>query len=526
MVRPFTEGLMRGKQIKMHHVREVLRLKATGASNREVSGCLGIARSTVADVLARATSAGVGWPLAPDLTDEALAALIYKRATASTNLGVRRRQEPDWAALHLELKRPHMTLMLLWEEYRAAHADGYCYSRFCELYRNFEDRLSPVMRQTHVAGDKMFVDFAGGTVPIVVDRHTGEIRQAQIFVACLGASSYTFVQATWTQTTADWVGAQASALDFFGGAPRLIVPDNPKAAITRACLYEPGVQRTYADFAAHFGMGVLSARARKPRDKAKVESGVQVVQRWILAKLRNSRFTSLAELNAAIAPLLTALNNRLMRKLNTTRTALFESVERTALRALPVEPYMYAEWKVRRVGLDYHVDVGGHYYSVPYRYLRAQVDVRIAARTVEIFFKGERIAAHRREATCGKHTTQPGHMPETHRAYADWTIDKITAAADKIGVSTGMMVRLIVEKKHHPEQGIRACLGVVRLARQYGVDRLEAACLRALQYDLRSYGSIRSILENKLDRHPLKDSEADTRPIGSHANVRGRTYYN
>jgi transposase len=292
----------------------------------------------------------------------------------------------------------------------------------------------------------------------------------------------------WTQTTADWVGAQASALNFFGGAPRLIVPDNPKAAIVKACFYEPAVQRTYADFAAHFGMGVLSARPRKPRDKAKVESAVQVVQRWILAKLRNQRFTSLAELNAAIGPLVADLSHRLMRKLKTTRAALFETALRPALRALPAQPYVYAEWKICRVGIDYHVDVERHYYSVPYRYLRAQVDVRVAARTVEIFFKGERIAAHMREATCGKHTTQPDHMPETHRAYANWTIEKMTTAADRIGAATGMAVRLIIEKKHHPEQGIRTGLGIVRLALQYGPERLEAACQRALECNVCSYG--------------------------------------
>jgi transposase len=518
---------MRGKQIKMHHVREVLRLKAAGSSNREISGCVGIARSTVGDILDRAATVGLSWPLAPDLTDEALTSALYKRTALSGRLGVRQRIEPDWAALHLELRRPHVTLMLLWEEYRNAHPDGYGYSRFCELYRGFEEKLSPTMRQTHAAGDKMFVDFAGGTVPIVVDRRTGEIRAAQIFVACLGASSYTFAQATWTQTTADWVGAQAHALSFFGGAPRLIVPDNPKAAIVKACFYEPAVQRTYADFAAHFGMGVLSARPRKPRDKAKVESAVQLVQRWILAKLRNQRFTSLAALNAAISPLVAALNNRLMRKLKTTRAALFAAVEKPALRAVPVEPYVYAEWKIRRVGIDYHVDVEGHYYSTPHRYMRAQVDVRIAARSVEIFYKGERIAAHIRQATCGKHTTLTEHMPKAHRAYANWTLEGITAAADKIGAAAGALVRKMIEKKHHPEQGIRSGLGVLSLARHYGPERLEAACLRALQCNVCSYGSVRSILENRLDQQVLKKrDDADARPVGAHLNVRGRTYYN
>jgi len=516
---------MRGKPLKMHHIREVLRLAAMGTSNRRISGCLGIARASVAHVLGRAEKAGLSWSLAQGMGDDELVQALYRRLGHSPHLGARRYAEPDWAGIHLELKRPHVTLALLYEDYRAQHPVGYGYSRFCELYRGYEAKLSPTMRQTHVAGDKLFVDFAGGTVPVIVDRLKGETRQAQIFVACLGASSYTFALATWTQTTADWVGAQASALDFLGGSPRLIVPDNPKSAIAKACIYEPGVQRTYGDFAAHYGIGVLAARPGRPRDKAKVESGVQLVQRWILARLRNQRFSSLAELNAAMRPLVDALNHRTMRRLRTSRAALFESIERHTLRALPVEPYVYAEWKIARVGIDYHVDIGGHYYSVPYRYLRAQVDVRIAARTVEIFHKGARIAAHMREGTCGRHTTQNDHMPEGHRAYADWTIEKLTAAADRIGASTGMLVRAIIEAKHHPEQGLRSSLGIIRLARQYGAERLEAACLRALHCDLRSYGSIRSILENNLDQRPLRQAEAETPPLGSHGNVRGSTYY-
>lgn len=290
---------MRGKPLKMHHIREVLRLAASGASNRMISGCLGIARSTVADLLGRAAEAGLAWPLAPEMGDAELAQALYRRPAHSPHLGTRRHAEPDWAAIHLELKRPHVTLALLYEEYRAQHPVGYGYSRFCELYRGFEEKLAPTMRQSHVAGDKLFVDFAGATVPVMVDKLKGTIRQAQIFVACLGASSYTYVEATWGQTTADWVGAQTSALVFFGGSPRLIVPDNPRAAIAKACLYDPSIQRTYGDFAAHYGIGVLAARPRRPRDKAKVESGVQLTQRWVLAKLRNQRFTALAELNAA-----------------------------------------------------------------------------------------------------------------------------------------------------------------------------------------------------------------------------------
>ena len=518
---------MQGKQTEMRHVREILRLKAEGASDQLTARCVGLARSTVRATCERATAAGLAWPLDEGLTDEALAALLFAQPGKATARGVRRKPEPDWAAIHLDLKRPHMTKALVWQEYREANPDGYGYSRFCELLGAFAEKLAPTMRQAHRAGEKMFVDFAGATIPILIDARTGQTHQAQIFVACLGASSFTYVEATWGQTAADWVCAQANALAAFGGAPQIIVPDNPKSTIAKACFYEPALNRTYADFAAYHGVAVIPARVRKTRDKAKVESGVQVAQRWIVARLRNQRFTSLAELNAAIAPLVDALNQRIMRRLNTSRAALFETVEKPALKPLPREPYVYAEWKIRRVGLDYHVDVEKHFYSVPYRYLREEVDVRIAARTVEIFRKGERIAAHLRQATCGKHTTQPDHMPENHRAFAGWTIAKIKADAAKIGPLTALLVARIFERKHHPEQGVRAGLGILRLAKDYGGDRLEAACARGLDHGACSYGSIRSILENNLDRAMRAPPEPEPpSPLGDHENVRGPAYYN
>jgi transposase len=517
---------MQGKPA-MKEAREILRLITAGVSDRRIAQVVNLARSTVARVRVRAQAAGIVWPQAATLSEAVLMQALFERGGASAHRGARRRTEPDWAALHLELKRPHVTLMLLWEEYRAAVGEqAYGYSRFCELYHAFAARLSPSMRQSHAVGDKMFVDYAGATVPVVVDRHTGETRSAQIFVAVLGASNLTYAEASWTQSSADWVNAHVHALDYFGGAPNLVVADNLKAAIVKACRYDPGVNRTYGDFAAHYGMGVLATRVRKPKDKAKVEVGVQIVERWILARLRHARFTSLGALNGAIRTLLDELNTRSMRKLGTTRRALFEAVEKNALRPLPVEPYVFAEWKIRRVSLDYHVDVDGHYYSVPHRFLREKVEVRLAARSVEIFHGGERIAAHMREGGAGRHTTQPDHMPEHHRTLAGWTIDKIRADADRIGPATAMLVGRIFEERRHREQGIRACLGILRLERHYGGARLEAACLRGLDIGVRTYGSIRSILENKLDQHaPLKRGQDAGAPI-VHPNLRGPRYYN
>ncbi len=514
---------MPAERASMRCVREILRQKhGCGASDRAIARSTGVARSTVSDYVGRAAAAGLVWPLPATLSDAALEALLFVGTGIAP--GTRRKAEPDWAALHRELRRPGVTLMLLWQEHRAREPDGYGYSRFCELYGRWESRLSPTMRQVHPAGERLFVDYAGQTVELV-DPATGEIRQAQVFVAVLGASSYTYAEATWTQTLPDWIGAHVRALAFLGGVPRQIVPDNLKAGVTKANWYEPTLNRTYQDFAAHYGTAILPARPRKPRDKAKVEAGVLVVERWILARLRNQRFFSLAELNHAIGALLVDLNDRPMRRLGVSRRRLFEELDRPALGAMPSEPYVYAEWRLRRAGLDYHVDVDGHYYSVPYRLVKQQVEARITQRTVELFHKGERVACHVRGGARGRHPTVPEHMPSSHRRHAGWTIERIKRDAASLGPNTAMLADLILESRPHPEQGYRACIGILRLARQYGAERLEAACARGLEIGARSYGSISSILQNGLDRRPpSRTAETPELPL-DHPNIRGGRYY-
>jgi transposase len=506
----------------MRSVREILRLRAEGLSDRAIARSTRLARSTVGDYAGRAVAAGLSWPLPEGLTDTALEALLFVRGGPAA--GARRKPEPDWANLHRELRRPGVTLMLLWQEYRAGAPEGYGYSRFCELYEEWECRLSPTMRQVHPAGERLFVDYAGQTVELV-DGRTGEVRVAQVFVAVLGASSYTYAEATWTQTLPDWIGAHVRALAFFGGVPRQIVPDNLKAAVLKANWHEPGLNPTYQDFATHYGTAILPARPRRPRDKAKVEVGVQVVERWILARLRNQRFFALAELNGAIMALLGELNGRPMRRLGVSRRQLFDELDRPALAALPVEPYVYAEWRQRRVGLDYHVDVDGHYYSVPHRLLRQQVEARITQRTVELFHRGERVACHLLGGARGRHTTVTEHMPSSHRRHAGWTHERIQRDAATIGPDTATLVEVILRSRPHPEQGFRACLGILRLARQYGTDRLEAACRRGLEIGARSYGSISSILDKGLDRQSLpRAATAPELPL-DHPNIRGSRYY-
>jgi transposase len=515
---------MPAERIAMRQVRDVLRLKAAGVSGNEIARRVGVAPSTVRLTLKRLAAAGLSWPLAAEMTDAALEAQLF--TAVGTKQGHRRHAEPDWATVHHELKRKHVTLQILWDEYIERNPDGYRYSRFCELYRGWASRISVTMRQSHAGGDKLFVDYAGDTVPVIIDRLTGEFRPAQIFVAVLGASNFTYAQATWTQKLGDWIAAHIGALEAIGGVPNLLVPDNAKVAVIKACLYEPQVNRTYAEMAAHYGIAaILPARPRRPRDKAKVELAVLVVERWLLGRLRHRRFYSLAELNAAIGEFLRQLNEeRPIRRLGVTRRALLEELDRPHLKALPSEPYVFAEWRLRRVGIDYHVEVEAHFYSVPYRYARREVEVRLTPRTVEIFLKGERIATHVRSSGNHGHTTVPDHMPSSHRRYADWTVERIRHEAAAIGPATAALCALILEHRPHPEQGFRSCLGIIRLVRPFGTARLEAAAERAIEIGTLNYGSVRSILDNKLDRHAARPKPADAVSV-LHRNIRGPRYY-
>ena len=415
----------------------------------------------MAEYLRRAAVVGVTWPVPPELDGAALERKLFTPPFASTEAA---RPQPDWVRIHAELRRPGVTLLLLWEEYRAGQPEGYGYSRFCDLYAAWRGRLSPTMRQTHPAGERLFVDYAGQAVPLI-DAATGEVRPAQVFVAALGASNLTYAEARWTQSLPDWIGCHVNAFASMGGVARQLVCDSLKAGVTAACRYEPGISRTYQDMASHYGTAILPTRVRRPRDKAKVEVAVQVVQRWVLARLRHRRFFSLAELNGAIRELVADLNDRPMRHLGTTRRALFEALDRPALLPLPAEPYVYAEWRRCRAGLDYHVEVHGHFYSVPYRLMRETIEARITDQSVELFHGGVRVAAHLRNPRQHRHTTVPEHMPSAHRRHADWTPTRLLREAAAIGPATIALVERILTTKPHPEQGFRACLGILRLAR-------------------------------------------------------------
>lgn len=509
------------RELTMRQLRQMLRLHHDGVRTREIARTLGVARSTIQDNLKRATAAGLGWPLPADLGDDELERRLFQRP--GVGLGQRRRAEPDWAALARELKRPGVTLMVLWEEYRESCPDGYGYSRFCELFRAFERRLSPVMRQHHVAGDKVFVDYSGKKVAIA-DAATGEVREAELFVAVLGASNLTWAEATWTQALPDWIGAHVRMFRFIGGVPRLIVPDNLKSGVHKASFYDPEINRSYGAMADHYGIGVLPARPRRPRDKAKVEAGVRLAQTWILGRLRHHTFFSLAECNAAIRTMLDHLNDRPMRKLGISRRDLFERIERDALAPLPDTDWEYAEWRRVRVNLDYHVEVDGFYYSVPHALIRVELDVRITTRTIELFHRGRRVAAHQRRWGGARHGTDPDHMPSAHRRYAEWTPERFRRWAAKIGPNTEGLVTAVLANRPHPEQGFRTCLGILRLYRGIDPARAEAISARALDIGALTYKSVASILTHKLDS--AAPSIRTPATLFDHQNLRGSRYFN
>jgi transposase len=506
----------------MRQIREILRQKwALGLAHRAVAQSLGLGLGTITSVLTRAVGAGLDWPQVQALTDDALESRLYGRPEVA---GQRRRPAPDCAWIHAERRRAGVTLELLHLEYLERHPDGYRYTRFCDLYRRWLKRRDLAMRQVHRAGEKCFVDYAGQK-PQLVDPTTGEIVPVELFVAVLGASNYTYAEATRTQQVPDWIASHARAFAYFGGVTRAVVCDQLKSGVVVPCRYEPGLQRTYEDFAAHYGTAILPARPAKPRDKAKIEVAVQIAERWILARLRHETFFTLGALNARIAELLTDLNARPMRLYGVSRRALFERLDQPALRPVPAVPFVYGEWGKARVNIDYHVEIHRHYYSVPYELVHEVLDVRVGATTVEAFHRGQRIAAHPRDDTPGRHTTNPAHMPKAHQQHLEWTPSRLIQWAATIGPQTAALVEAILAERPHPEQGYRSCLGLLRLSRRVGPERLDAACARALAGGARSYRHVDSILKYGLDRLPPVAPVAPLPLAPVHEHLRGRTYY-
>ena len=510
---------MSAEKTPMRKIREVLRLKWTSQlSNRTIANSCSIARSTVAECLERASKAGLSWPLPDSMDDAELERLLYP-PLASSEVA---RAQPQWHLLRKEMQRKGVTLALLWDEYRESEPNGYMYSQFAKLYRAYVGRIDCCMRQVHVAGEKLFVDYCGQTAQLT-DPTTGAVSQVQVFVAVLGASSYTFAEATFTQSLPDWLGSHVRAFLFFGGLTKIVVPDNLRSAVSKPCRYEPQLNRSYNDLSTFYNIAVMPARVRKPKDKAKVEAGVQLVQRWILAALRNRTFFSLDELNEAISGLLSKLNAKPFRKISGSRESLFAELDKPALDPLPAAQYQYSEWLYVRLGINYHAQIDDHFYSAPYQLRKEKLDARLTALTVEFFHQNKRVASHIRINKRG-YTTVPGHMPKAHKDYAEWTPERLINWAAQTGESTAAVVHTILANKVHPQQGFTSCMGVISLSKRYGAERVEAASKRLLALGGGSYTSLKSILANGLESKPLPGQAPSKEPV-MHSNIRGNSYY-
>ena len=505
----------------MRKTREILRLKlCIRLSHREIARSLGVSLGVVGETAVRAKRGELDWEKIGGLTDDALEARLYGERT--TRGESEERPLPNYAEIHADRLKPGVTLALLHYEYRQENPGGYGYTQFCEYYSRWLDNRGLTMRQDHLAGDKMFVDYSGKK-PSIVDPATGERVEVELFVAVLGASSHTYAEATHTQRVPDFLASHGRAFEFFGGVTAAIVPDQLKSGVTSASKYEPGLQRSYEDMAEHYGTAIVPARPRKPRDKAKVEVAVQVVQRWILARMRKQTFFSLQEINARIRELLEELAHRRMRRVGMSRRELFERTDRPALRPLPSSAYILGTWSKAKVGSDYHVEVDGHAYSVPHRKVGLEVEMRATANTVEVLLHGERIAVHVRCQGIGQKSTDPDHLPVAHRKHLEWTPDRIQTWAAEIGTATVALVAAILDERPHPEQGYRSCLGLLRLQKRYGGERLERGCARALHAGARSYTHVNAILRAGLDRLDLV-APAEAQPV-MHENLRGPSYY-
>lgn len=510
----------------MRKIKDILRLRHdAGLSYRGISQALNIGYGTVVDYLNRAGQADLGWPIPPDMNERDLGRLLFPTQPVT---GQRRFTEPDYSTLHQELKRKGVTKQLLWQEYRQRHPDdGYSYAQFCHRYSQWLGCQQRSMRQHHRAGEKLFVDYCGPTMAIV-NPETGEMRTAQVFVAVLGASNYTFACASWSQGQADWLSAHVKAFEFFGGVPEIIVPDNLKSAVRKTHRYEPEINASYQQLATHYQTAIVPARPYKPKDKAKAEVAVQIVERWIMARLRHQTFFSLAMLNQDIQHLLKDLNLRPFKKLPGTRRSQFEQLDQPVLRALPVQPYRYVEIKQARVHIDYHIEYAKHYYSVPHHLVKQSVEVQASDNTVAIYHHGQRVASHPRHFGQGGHSTCSEHMPHSHRAIHEWSPDRFLRWAGDIGCETREVVNGLLQKKRHQEQNYRSILALLGNAKKYGRERLNNACSRALLINSPTRSSVESILKQGLDQVAVETHSQDVQKelnLDNHDNIRGEDYY-
>lgn len=510
------------KRISVRKIREILRLRLENSmSFSDIGASVKLSKSATRRCLLRFEKSGIHWPLPPDLSDDDLEAALYKKVIPKQPckyLGL-----PKWEEVHLELKKKGVTRQLLWEEYSDSASESLSYSQFCHQYRKWLKNQKISMHQEHKGGEKLFVDYAGKTVPIHCPL-TGQVHKAQVFVAVWGASNFTYAEVTKTQQIGDWIGSHVRALEYFNCAPEVVVPDNLKSGVSRACHYDPDINPWYCDLAEHYGFSVIPARSRRPKDKAKAETGVSIVTRWILAKLRKRKFFSITEANQAIRVLLDQLNDKDFQKIPGCRRSHFKELDAPVARKLPLIRYRYTHVCFARVNIDYHVAVEDRFYSVPYKLRSKRVKVRISENLVEIFHNGNRVSSHPRAAKRWSYSTIPDHMPSHHRKYSEWNRERILNWAATIGSETMVMCREILDKCRHPEQGFRKCLGILRLGKRFGTDRLEMACKRANSYAAFEYRKVKNILEKSLDNQPLPGLR-ESPSLRHHSNIRGSDFY-
>lgn len=508
--------------LTMRQIFEILRLHSAGFKIADINKSAGVSHKAIRSYISKATALNISYEDIRNLPYEE----VYKKFFPNYNTNGRTKIQPDWSYIHQEMQKKNVTLQLLWDEFISQHLDGCGYSQFCVHYDEWKNKLDLSMRQTHKLGEKSFVDYAGHTIPIT-NQFTGEVKPAQIFVSTLGASNYTFVYAAWTQSLADWIDCHIRMFEYFGGVTEIVVPDNLKSGVNKACRYEPEINKTYQDFAEHYGVIVIPTRARKPQDKAKVEVSVQIVERWILAALRNRTFFSLDELNKEIARLLEILNSKQFKKLLGSRKQIFEEKEKQYLRPLPKERYEICEWKKAKVNIDYHIELEGHYYSVPYKYVKQEVEICYSKKVLSVLLNNEVIAKHQRNNNeRARHSTIKEHMPQAHQEYGEWSPTRIINWAGTIGENTKVLVEEILQKKFHPAQGYRTALGIIRLEKPYGKERVENASKRAIRIGAYSYKSMEAILKNNLDKKEIEDQrKEENKVLPQHGNIRGVDYY-
>jgi transposase len=512
---------MAQKRLSMRKIKEIIRLRfEKNLSQQSIAYSLLLPKSTVGDCLSRLKSLGLNWSEALIFSEEELETALYPGVPKDKKEVI----APDWSYVHQELRRKGVTLQLLWEEHKASYPGGHSYSQFCYLYRRFKKRVEYVFRNNHRGGEKLFVDYAGMTVPILSLQGEAS-HNAQIFIATFGASNFTFAEATWSQKTCDWIASHQRALQFFGGAPEILVPDNLRSGVSKACRWDPDINPVYHEMATHYGSVVMPARVRKPKDKAKVENAVLVVERWILAALRNRQFYSLGELNDAIEQLLTRLNTRPFKKLKGSRSSHFADLDKPCLKSLPTKMFEFAEYKLAKVNINYHIEVAEHNYSVPYTFVHKKVEIRYSSSTVEILYKGKRVCSHARAYKQGGYTTITEHMPPSHGEYVSWTPERLSRWAMQAGLQTQKVAETIMISKAHPQQGFKAVLGIIRMGKMYGNERLEAACAKAISIGSPSYKSVKSLLKSRLERHDVNLTKNENSILPFHSNIRGKEYY-